>query len=79
MSIRSVHLAFVVASVGLTVIMTGRFLTAFRAEGGAGYLAGALFSGGAGIVLAVYGTRYRVKTRDIDSGHPAGQTGSADR
>ncbi len=67
MSIRSVHLMFITASVAMAVVMTAWFLAAYRAEASAGDLVSALIAAIAGITLGGYGLRYRNKTRNIDA------------
>lgn len=67
MSIRTVHLGFIVVSAGLCTIMAARFAEMFRAERGVGYAIAAVLIALVGMALAGYGIRYRAATRGMDA------------
>lgn len=76
MSIRAVHLGFIVVSVGFSAVMTVRFAEMFRAERGVGYAIAAVLAAVAGMTLAGYGIRYRAATRGMDADTAQGRWGA---
>jgi hypothetical protein len=66
-SIRTVHLGFILVSAGLCTIMAARFAEMVRADRGIGYAIAAALIALVGMALAGYGIRYRAATRGMDA------------
>lgn len=65
MGLRGVHILFIVASIGLSIVVGAWGLQQYRAEGSVdGLVLAALFLA-VGVALAVYGRHFARKSKDL--------------
>lgn len=65
MSLRAFHLFFIAVSVVLAAFTAAWAATQYRVEPAPGYIMSGLVSLATGAALAVYGTRFQRKTRNL--------------
>jgi hypothetical protein len=65
MSLRAFHLFFIALSVVLAAFMAAWAINQYRLEAGLGYVMSGAASLAAGAGLAVYGTRFQRKARNL--------------
>jgi hypothetical protein len=65
MSLRGVHVMFITVSALLAIFCAGWAATAYRADQGGGYLAGAVLAFATAGALATYGRAFLRKTRRL--------------
>ena len=65
MSLKSVHLAFIIAAILLAAWMTVWCVSRYAAEGSTGMLIGAMATGLAGVGLVVYLFRFLKKFKNV--------------
>jgi hypothetical protein len=65
MSLKHIHVVFIAAATALSVLFGTWCYAQWRADGGAGMLAGALASAATALGLLVYGRWFLVKMKDM--------------